>query len=110
MALGAVTQGKLFGTSSLMAVPSLMIFLSLALPSTFNCWLNICVGLFYTTIMLLILIGVAWAFYMFFAAIEVLLTLLVVFYAWRWPRQPARAQQSVAADRREDSAPAERER
>ena len=91
MALGAVTQGMLLGTSVLMAVPSLMIFLSLALPATISRWLNIAAGMFYTIIMMLILAGGAWTFYMLFAAIEIVLTSLVVWYSWRWQRQPAGA-------------------
>ncbi len=87
MALGAVTQGMLLGTSVLMAVPSLMVFLSLAMPATMSRWLNIAVGIFYTIVMLLILTGGGWTFYMFFAAIEIVLTSLVVWYSWRWPRQ-----------------------
>jgi hypothetical protein len=91
MALGTVTQGMLLGTSIMMAVPSLMIFLSLVLPPVISRWLNIVAGLFYAIIMLLILFGGAWTFYMLFAAVEVVLTSLVVYYAWRWPRQPASA-------------------
>ena len=88
MGLGEVTQGMLVGTTILMAVPSLMIFLSLVLPAVVSRWLNVGAGLFYTAIMLLILSNGAWAFYMLFATIEVILTLLVVWYAWSWPRQP----------------------
>ena len=91
MSLGTVTQGMLFGTSILMAVPSLMIILSLVLAPATSRWLNIAAGLVYTSIMLLILAGGAWAFYMFFAAIEVVLTSLVVWHAWRWPRQSVSA-------------------
>lgn len=91
MALGAVTQGLLVGTSVLMAVPSLMVLLSLILPAVASRWLNVGAGLFYAAIMLLILLNGAWVFYMLFAAIEVALMLLAVWYAWRWPRQSARA-------------------
>jgi hypothetical protein len=91
MALGAVTQGMLVGTTILMAVPSLMIFLSLVLPAVVSRWLNVGAGLFYAAIMLLILFNGAWAFYMLFATIEVILTLLAVWYAWSWPRQPRSA-------------------
>jgi len=91
MALGAVTQGMLVGTAILMAVPSLMIVLSLAFPATVSRWLNVGAGLFYATIMSLILFNGAWAFYMLFATIEVILTLLVVWFAWRWPRQSRNA-------------------
>lgn len=89
MALGPVTQGMLVYTAVLMAVPSLMVFLSLVLPATVSRWLNVGSGLFYSTIMLLILLDGAWTFYMLFATIEIVLTLLVVWLAWRWPRREA---------------------
>jgi len=86
MALGAVTQGLLVGTAILMAVPSLMVVFSLILPAALSRWLNMAAGLFYAAIMLLILFNGAWAFYMLFAVLEVILTLLVLGFAWRWPR------------------------
>ena len=91
MAIGTVTQGMLVGTTILMAVPSLMIFLSLVLSAVVSRWLNVGAGLFYAAIMLLILFNGGWAFYMLFATIEVILTLLAVWYAWSWPRQPRSA-------------------
>ena len=42
--LGPTTQGVLLGTSLMMAIPSVMIFLSLALKPTLNRWLNIIFG------------------------------------------------------------------
>jgi hypothetical protein len=89
MALGTVTQGMLFGTAVLMAVPALMVALSVLLPAAVARWTNIGAGIFYAGIMLLILIGGAWAFYMFFAAVEVAVTLAIVWLAWRWPRESA---------------------
>ncbi len=86
LAFGAATQGALVGTTILMAVPSLMIVLSLLLPPAICRWLKLAAGLFYAAIMLLILFGGAWTFYLLFATIEVVLTLLVVAHAWRWPR------------------------
>ncbi len=91
MALGAVTQGMLAGTAVLMAVPSLMIVFSIILPAALSRWLNVGAGLFYAAIMLLILVNGAWVFYMLFATLEIVLTLLVVWYAWCWPRQSASA-------------------
>jgi len=87
--LGAVTQGVLFGTAILMIVPSLMIFLSIALRATLCRWLNIVFGIVYSMIMLLIAISDGWLFYRFLAVVEVLLTSLIFWYAWRWPRQVA---------------------
>ncbi len=89
--LGPVTQGVLVGTAILVAVPSLMIFLSIALPPVISRWLNIVTGLFYTGIMLLIAVNGRWVFYIFFALTEVGLTALIVWSAWRWPRRSATA-------------------
>lgn len=48
-------------------------------------WLNVGLGLFYTAIMLFTMPG-AWWFYITLGVIEVALSLLIVAYAWRWPR------------------------
>ncbi len=85
---GTITQGILLGTSAMMAVPSVMIFLSLALKPNLNRWLNIVFGVIYTLIILITMPG-SWAFYIFFGIIEVVLTSLIVWYAWSWPKQPA---------------------
>jgi hypothetical protein len=84
--LGPTTQGVLLGTSIMMAIPSVMIFLSVALKPRLNRWLNIIFGAIYTAIMLMTMPG-AWAFYIFLGVIEVALTSLVVWYAWKWPRR-----------------------
>jgi len=86
--LGAVTQGVLLGTSVMMAVPSVMIFLSLVLKPNLNRWLNVVFGAIYTLIILVTMYG-AWTFYLFFGSIEVVLTSLIVWYAWSWRRQEA---------------------
>ena len=84
--LGDATDGVLLGTSLLMAVPSLMVFLSVALPARANRITSIVVGAFYTLLMALIAVVSSWYFYRFFAAVEMLLTATVVVLAWRWPR------------------------
>ena len=87
--LGVTTQGVLLGTSLMLAIPSVMIFLSVALPPVLNRRLNIVVGAFYTGIILITMWG--WAFFIFYGVIEISLTSLVVYYAWKWPRAPATA-------------------
>lgn len=84
--LGSATQGVLMGLSVMMAVPSLMVFLSVALPARYNKLLNIVVGAFFTLLMALLSYSAGWYFYKFFAGIETILTALVVWYAWRWPK------------------------
>lgn len=86
--LGPTTQGVLLGTAILMAIPALMVFLSLALKPSPNRWLNIILGVIYTVIMLITMPG-AWAFYILLGVVEVVLTSIIVWYAWTWPsRQP----------------------
>ena len=69
------------------AIPSLMIFLSVALPAKVNRWTNIIVAAVYIPYMLFNLAGVAWAHMYFAAAVEVALLLLIIGYAWKWPKQ-----------------------
>ena len=83
--LGQVTDGILIFTSAMMAIPSVMIFLSVGLPAALSRWLNIIFGVLYTVIILLTMW--AYPFTIFYGAIEVLLTSLVVWYAIKWPRE-----------------------
>ena len=82
--LGQVTQPMLVGTSLMLAIPTVMIFLSVALPPAACRWLNVAFGVVYTAIILVTMWG--WAFMVFYGVIEVTLSLLVVWYAWTWPR------------------------
>lgn len=84
--LGPTTQGVLLGTAILMAIPAVMVFLSLVLTPGVNRWVNIVLGLVYTLIMLITMPG-AWAFYIFLGIVEVVLSLLIVWNAWKWPKQ-----------------------
>jgi len=87
--LGDATPGVLVGVSIMMAIPSVMVFLSLALPPGINRWLNILLGLAYTGIMLLTMAGGAPPYYVMFGAIEIALTLGVAWVAATWPRTAA---------------------
>jgi hypothetical protein len=82
--IGPVSQGTLVATSILLAVPAVMVFLSLVLPPKLDRWLNIILGAFYILVMLLTMPG-AWAFYIVMGIIEIALTGLIVWYAWTWP-------------------------
>lgn len=86
--LGATTQGVLVGTSIMLAVPAVMVFLSLALKVNLSRWLNFVLGSLYTVIILITMPG-AWAFYKFYGAVEITLTALIVWYAWSWPKREA---------------------
>lgn len=86
---GAVTQGILLGTAVMMVLPSLMIFLSLALRATLSRWLNIVLGVAYTLIMLMVVAGSDWIFYTAIGLVEAALSAWIAWMAWRWPRQAA---------------------
>ena len=80
---------KLFSASVLLAIPALMVFLSIILKPKINRQLNIVFGIFYTAIMILIAITsiTPWrTFYVFLAIVESVITSLIVFYAWKWPK------------------------
>jgi hypothetical protein len=86
--LGPITQGTLLGTAVLMAIPCVMVFLSLALPPRADRWANIVLGSVFTLVMLVTMTR-AWAFYRFLGAVEVALTGAIVWHAWHWPRGTA---------------------
>jgi hypothetical protein len=84
--LGPTTQGVLVGTTAMMVIPSLMVFLSVALKAGINRWLNIVLGLVYAAIIAITMSG-AWDFYVYLGVVEMGLSLLTVWIAWNWPRQ-----------------------
>ena len=82
--LGPSTDGVMLFVSSMMAIPSVMIALSVLLPAKVSRLLNLLFGALYTVI-----IGITmWsgAHFIFFGVIEIALTLLVMVHAWSWPR------------------------
>ena len=81
-----VTQVFLLIVIILMMIPSLMIFLSLALKAKANRLTNIIVGIFNIIIVVAGLIGETWAYYIFASIVELVLLSLVVWYAWNWPK------------------------
>jgi hypothetical protein len=82
------TPTFLFAAAALMIVPTLMIYLSVALKPSLNRWVNIIFGSIYTliTIATWLVPGETWAYYYFYNLFEVILTALVVWHAWNWPR------------------------
>jgi hypothetical protein len=83
--IGPVSEASRVATALLLAVPGLMVFVSLVLSPRLCRWANILLGLFYAAIMVLTMPG-AWWFYITLGVIEVALSLLIVVCAWRWPR------------------------
>ena len=91
---GPTSQGTLAAASLMLAIPGLMVFLSAVLTPRVDRWLNIVLGLLYTIIVAMTMPG-AWAFYIAFSIIEIILTMLIVWYAWRWPTIPTSQESSV---------------
>ena len=85
----AVSQGTLLIFSTLMLIPALMVFLSLALKPGLARWLCLILGAVYTLVNLSNLLGETWAYYILYGVVEIGLTALIVIFAWRW--RPAKA-------------------
>lgn len=82
--LGHATPGVLTGVSLMMAVPSLMVALSLLLPARVCRWACIVLGVFHTAIMAISLPD-SEPFYKALAMIEMALTMTITVIAIRWP-------------------------
>ena len=86
------TPGTLLGVSVLMEIPIAMVVLSRVLKYRPNRWTNIVAGIAYTAVTLIVQFilplsnGTATTYYLFFGAIEILSTLLIVWYAWKCPK------------------------
>lgn len=70
----------------LVTIPTLMIFLSVALPAKINRLTNIIVATVLIPYMLFNLAGEAWLHMYFAAIVEVVLLCLIIYSAWKWPR------------------------
>ena len=82
-----VTQGALLVAAILMIIPAVMVFLSLTLKSKVNRGVNITFGILYILVNISNLIGESWAYYLTFGIVEIVIASLIVWYAWKWPRQ-----------------------
>lgn len=84
-----ITQVFMLGAAILMAIPIFMVFLSLVLPAKVNRWTNIIAGVFLAVVLLATLLvpGELWAYYALYMILEVVFIVLIVWYAWKWPKQ-----------------------
>lgn len=86
--VGATTQEALLGFALMLSIPALMIALSLMLGARTTRASNIVAGGLYTLIIILTVPG-TWMFNYYLGAIEIALTLTIIWIAWRWPREVA---------------------
>jgi hypothetical protein len=81
-----INQGFVLASLVSVAIPALMIFLSVSLPPRVNRWSNLSVATIYIPYTLFNLVGEAWVHMVVGAVVEVALLLLIVRFAWTWPR------------------------
>jgi uncharacterized protein DUF6326 len=87
-----ITQIFLFAASVYIAIASVMVFLSLVLKPTVNRWANIVLPILYIVSIVASVIGEDWAYFFFLSILESAVLLLIIRYAWTWPRQEEAAQ------------------
>ena len=83
---------KLLTASVVLAISSVMVAASIILKAKINRILNIIFGTLFTLMM--VAIGIFsthewYLFYVFLAFLESILTALIVWYAWKWPKEKA---------------------
>ena len=76
-----ITPSILLAFAIILEIPIVMIFLSRVLNNKANRWANIIAGLI--TIAFVVGGGSMYLHYIFFAAVEVLILILIMIYAWR---------------------------
>ena len=85
-----MTQAMLFGSAMLMAIPTVMVFLSLTMKAKANRLANIIAGLVYMGVLgSTFLTGRNPAYYIFYAIGKAMLIALIVWHAWKWPKKEA---------------------
>jgi len=85
-----MTQGLLLGSAILMLVPSIMVFLSLVLKAKVNRLANIIVGVVYIGVLgSTFFTGKNPAYYLLYATVKVMLLVLILWQAWKWPKRNA---------------------
>jgi hypothetical protein len=85
-----ITQVFLFTVSVYIAIASVMVFLSLVLRPSICRWTNIVLPILYIVSIVVSAIGETSAYYLFLSGLESAVLLVIVWYAWRWPRQEVR--------------------
>ena len=83
-----ISEGFLFVMAIWMAIPSVMVFLSLTLRANVNRWVNIIVGILSMVVLgASFFVGEFSARYTFQAIIEGVLIAAIVWHVWKWPIQ-----------------------
>lgn len=81
-----VTQGTLLAAMTLMAVPALLIFLTLVSSARWSRRMNMAAAIVYLIVVAGNTLGETWAFYLGASVLEAAVLLMILILAWRWPR------------------------
>ncbi len=94
----SIGQGFLLGVTVYIALPSLMVFLSLVLPVKVTRMANIVLAVLYALTIAGGAVG-EWNYYILGSAIEAALLACIAYYAWTWPKaiNVTRPAEGVAA-------------
>jgi hypothetical protein len=95
-----ITQTWAVGALALMAVPILMVILSLTLPARANRTTNLVVATLYIAVSVGNAVGETWAYFVTFSvALEVAALALILRSAWTWPRTSSATATAHQAER-----------
>ena len=81
----SIGQGYLLGVIVYIALPSLMVFLSLVLPAKVTRTANLVLAVVYALTFVGSAVG-EWTYFILGSAIEVALLAGIAYYAWTWPK------------------------
>ena len=84
-----ISQAWALGALLLMMIPSLMVYLSMILKAGVNRWINIIAAILYIAVGIGTTIGETWAFYVVGHVVGIVLLLVIIWTALRWPKQEA---------------------
>ena len=82
-----VTQGLYLGLAVLMVIPVVMVFMCLTLKYKANRWANIILAIFFFVFNLIGLPTYPSAYDKFLIIVGLAFNALIVWHAWKWPRQ-----------------------
>jgi hypothetical protein len=84
-----ITQAWALGALALMMIPILMVFLSIAVKAEVNRWLNIIAAVLYVAVGIGTMIGETWAYYIVGHVVGLVVLVIILWTALKWPRQEA---------------------
>jgi len=86
-----ITEGFLLAVSVYIGIASAMVFLTLVLTPNVARWTNVVLAVLYIGSIVAAAIGEGSAYYVFLSAAEIAALVLIVRYAWSWPREESSA-------------------